>query len=573
MSEQLFLPAPKLEKSATVKRSRRLLGFGMLTVLIATFTLIYGSQQKEWLANLTISDLQISDSSGLMALREAQNAVLEKNMTGLEVIVSHGDGEADTIIKTTLSDLGFEYRLNEEYFEQDDLERITPFFSDEKVSHGSAPEIASLEMDQKKWGNFLSELEDLVNVDAEAASLEWNGFEWEMNNGVQGRELNLKKAARSFERLATLVQRDNIPEKLSLSTQSFQPLTDEATSEQLTQQYEAIQSLIGLPVVLQLGDESFPLELSQEEMIRLTEDGGAEINREALITLLTPIAESFFRETNTIRITGKEEVRYGAFQAITEGEYTEGRRVNVEELADQIINELLVVPEDEELTERRIFGKVYEIPLKVYSELDEMEYDLLSVGYSEYSKGNAANRVHNIETGLNRINGSIIDPGAKISFNRMNGPINNDFRTGYAIFGATAKPSLGGGICQVSTTFYRSLLNMGTPISMRQNHSWDLSYYRAGGYGLDATIFPSVGLDVKGINDFGSHLFFYAYNRPETEEAFVLVYGKGDGRKVTLEPEEEYIPFYGAKTLKWTQTVEMPDGEVIMNDIVSRYRM
>ncbi|MDZ4216951.1 MAG: hypothetical protein U1C97_01365, partial [Candidatus Gracilibacteria bacterium] len=87
-----------------------------------------------------------------------------------------------------------------------------------------------------------------------------------------------------------------------------------------------------------------------------------------------------------------------------------------------------------------------------------------------------------------------------------------------------------------------------------------------------ATVYPAEGLDVKAINDYGSHLFFYSYTRPETEEAFVLVYGKKDGRKVNLFPDEEYIPKNGAKTIWWTQTIEYPDGEVKENRIESRYR-
>ena len=250
---------------------------------------------------------------------------------------------------------------------------------------------------------------------------------------------------------------------------------------------------------------------------------------------------------------------------MTEGEFVEGARLNVEESLQKVQEAL-------EKGEERTRLRLYEIPVKVFSELDNKPYQLLSVGYSEYSKGNAPNRVHNIETGLSRINKTLIEPGQEISFNKSNGPIDNDFRIGYAIMGNSAAPSLGGGICQVSTTFYRGLLNLGVPILQRQNHSWDLSYYQAGGYGLDATIFPAVGLDVKATNDFDSSLFLYAYDRPDTQEAFVLIYGVGDGRQVTLEPEEEYVPWRGAKTLKWTRTIEFPDGTSREHEIVSRYR-
>jgi vancomycin resistance protein YoaR len=581
MSEQLFLPAPKTRDRSSVRRSRLMSGLGVLAVLIATVSLIFGSQQKEWLANLTINDLQLSSSTDLLVLQEAQNVVLEKNLTPIEVIVNHQDERNSLVINTSLQEIGFVYSLDEEFFDQDDLERITPFFSDNRAIHGSSPEVAQLEVDANKWKSFISGLETEVERDAEKPSLYWSEGQWHLNNGISGRSLDADNADRALGRLSMALQRGATPQKVSLQTRSVLPVVSGEEADEYQAQYEKIQAYVSQPIVLHLRDEIFRFDLNSEEDFILIEDGEVLINREKLILALDSIRESFYRETNTIRITGKEEVRYNAFQALTEGEFVEGRRVNAYELADQIIAELVKekVPEeeldeetDESLSEMHVYGQVYEIPLKVYSEIDEMEYDLISVGYSEYSHGNAMNRVHNIQTGLDRINGTIIAPGEKISFNRMNGPINSEFRTGYAIFGSTSKPSLGGGICQVSTTFYRSLLNAGTPITMRQNHSWDLSYYRAGGYGLDATIFPSVGLDVKGVNDYGSHLFFYSYTRPETEEAFVLMYGKADGRSVILEPEEEYEAFYGAKTLKWTQTIEKADGEVIMNDIVSRYR-
>lgn len=541
-------------------------------MLVLTFFVITQGQQKEWLANLTINDLHLSSSEEVAVLHQAQAAVVKKNLSPVEVIVGHQDGGEDIIINSTLQELGFEYSLHEDLFEEGDLERITPFFG-EHTEPAPVPEVAQLAVNHDKWDSFLDQLDQRISYGVHAAALAWDNGEWSFQEGRSGRRLDRESAERSFERFMIGLQRGVNPHTLRLQSLIVFAET-EGNEAALSEQFTQLQHLLRKPVHVQLQDEVHTFDLSEDPSFLVLEEGSAHINRDRLLEQVMTLAEEFYRETNTIRIVGQEEVRYNAFKAITEGEFVEGRRVNPEELTDQIIAAVEGEASEEEGEEFiKVYGKVYEMPLKVYSEIDNMEYDLISVGYSEYSQGNAANRVHNIETGLNRINGSLIAPGEKISFNRMNGPIDNDFRTGYAISGANAIPSLGGGICQVSTTFYRALLNAGTPITMRQNHSWDLSYYRAGGYGLDATIYPSVGLDVKAVNDYDSHLFFYAYDRPETEEAFVLVYGKADGRKVQLEPEEEYVPFYGAKTLKWTQTITKPDGEVILNDIVSRYRM
>ena len=52
-------------------------------------------------------------------------------------------------------------------------------------------------------------------------------------------------------------------------------------------------------------------------------------------------------------------------------------------------------------------------------------------------------------------------------------------------------PPCGGGLCQVSSTFYRAALWGGFEIVDRKPHSYAVSYYaQVGGWGLDATVYP-----------------------------------------------------------------------------------
>jgi vancomycin resistance protein YoaR len=369
----------------------------------------------------------------------------------------------------------------------------------------------------------------------------------------------------SLSELIQSLEQNTTPAVLHLATSVQKELLSAQKRREMNQLYTSIKKLVKEPLVLQLAEKTVELDLNRDKDFMSIQDGVASLNETKLQEWVESFAEEHFRAPETVKIVGKEEVRAGVNRAVLEGQFVEGRRIKAEEIFSQIKEAL-------EKDERTIVVKSYEIPVKVYSELEQQDYELLSVGYSEFSTGNAPNRVHNVKTGLDRVNGLLVDPGKNISFNKSVGNIDSEFRTGYGIFGSAALPVLGGGICQASTTFYRALLNLGVPITQRQNHSWDLSYYQAGGYGLDATIFPEVGLDVKAVNDLPSQLLFYSYIRPETEEAFVLIYGKGDGRKVTLTPEKEYVPFKGPKTLKWKQTIELPNGEIREEEIVSRYR-
>ncbi len=540
----LLLPPPSGSsyEQRKSRRFRKVLGLALLgmTISLSVFSL-YSFQEQELLASINLSELHENPLHGSFS---ADELVFEKNRMDVNLFI-HGT-EAGEIhkLQVQLSELGYGYHLSES--------------ADQGDSN------LELRVDTRKRQEFLNSIAGQFGQSSQEESIQKTDEGWAYHPPLGGVVLNaqlLKQTLREFsERLQRHEGTGIASMNLYLQQQSV------AEESKLSAVYDQLLAITEQALVVRSGDYDEVLDLREHPEWVLYNESGVRLDREQVFLWAQDLAQKLSRPTSTVRIVGTEEVRYKAHKAQVEGEFQEGIRMNADEMTSQLIDAFLN-PDVNEVQLRQ-----YEIPVKVMNEMTGEMMDLISVGYSEYSEGNDTNRVHNVETGLKRINYSYIQPGDDISFNRLNGPINGEFQMGYAIFGSGAGKSLGGGICQVSTTFYRALLNLGVPITMRQNHSWDLSYYQAGGYGLDATIFPSVGLDVKAQNDIDSPLFVYSYNRPETEEAFVLVYGKSDGRKVSLEPAEEYIPWYGAKTLKWTQTVELPDGEVKQNQIVSRYR-
>ncbi len=128
------------------------------------------------------------------------------------------------------------------------------------------------------------------------------------------------------------------------------------------------------------------------------------------------------------------------------------------------------------------------------------------VGHSEtYFKGSSAARVHNIELTTKQFASVLIAPGEVFSFNETIGPIT--VAAGYAdaaiIWGDRTAIGVGGGVCQVSTTIFRSALHAGLPIEERYNHGYVVSWY--GQPGLDATIYTPL-VDLKFRNDTSAHL-------------------------------------------------------------------
>ncbi len=79
----------------------------------------------------------------------------------------------------------------------------------------------------------------------------------------------------------------------------------------------------------------------------------------------------------------------------------------------------------------------------------------------------------NLAIAVEKIDGLIIPPGGKFSFNKIVGPRTEQcgFKKAGVIVQGRVIPGLGGGICQVSTTLYRATLMSGLKIDERHNHS------------------------------------------------------------------------------------------------------
>ncbi len=172
------------------------------------------------------------------------------------------------------------------------------------------------------------------------------------------------------------------------------------------------------------------------------------------------------------------------------------------------------------------------------------------IGHGETTfKGSPSNRIHNISTGAQFLNGALIAPGSEFSTLKTLGAI--DGSTGYlpelVIKEDKTTPEFGGGLCQVSTTLFRSVLNAGLKVTARQNHAYRVPYYEPP-VGLDATIYDPAP-DFKFINDTGNYILL------QSKVAGIKItfdlYGTKDGRSsaisdpvvtnITEPPAPEYI--------------------------------
>lgn len=118
----------------------------------------------------------------------------------------------------------------------------------------------------------------------------------------------------------------------------------------------------------------------------------------------------------------------------------------------------------------------------------KIKVSLLST-YTTPIKNDDKPRVNNIEVAIKKLNGIIIKPQEKFSFNEQIGEITpeNGYKKAPVIIDNELQPAYGGGICQVSSTLYNTLLKSNLKIIERHPHSLPVSYIPAG---KDATIVP-----------------------------------------------------------------------------------
>jgi vancomycin resistance protein YoaR len=154
--------------------------------------------------------------------------------------------------------------------------------------------------------------------------------------------------------------------------------------------------------------------------------------------------------------------------------------------------------------------------------------------------GSAAERIHNITLASAQFDGLLVKPGESFSMGGNLGDVSLD--TGYAealiILGNRTIKGAGGGVCQVSTTLFRTVFMTGFPITERHSHAYRVGYYENGdgpthlGAGFDATVFfPEV--DLKFINDSPYWILMETEVDPATKRLYWRFYSTSDGRTVS----------------------------------------
>ncbi|MDP3998567.1 MAG: VanW family protein [bacterium] len=221
--------------------------------------------------------------------------------------------------------------------------------------------------------------------------------------------------------------------------------------------------------------------------------------------------------------------------------------------------------------------------------------ELVAQGSSHFA-GSIPNRAYNVQLAASRLNGILVPPDKEFSFNKSLGDVSKltGYKEAYVIKEGRTILGDGGGVCQVSTTLFRAVLNAGLPITERHAHSYRVGYYEQDSPpGLDASVYDPQW-DLKFTNNTGGYLLIQSSVDPKTSTLVFELYGTSDGRITTISkpvvknqvppPEDLYqddpnLPKGEVKQIDWkawgadasfTQTVER-NGETLISETFSSH--
>lgn len=192
--------------------------------------------------------------------------------------------------------------------------------------------------------------------------------------------------------------------------------------------------------------------------------------------------------------------------------------------------------------------------------------ELIGSGTSTF-KHSSTTRNINITKGSSIVNRILVAPGDTFSFVKSLGEVTLEagYAKAYIIRQGKTELDVGGGICQVSTTLFRAMLNAGLDITERKAHAYRVSYYEEDSKpGFDATVFiPSP--DLKFTNDTGHYLLIQSVLDMDNRRLTYEIYGTSDGRKTEITNYRQWDSTPAPPDV-WIDDPTLPAGKTVQDE-------
>ncbi len=392
--------------------------------------------------------------------------------------------------------------------------------------------------DQRLAYTFLQSIAAETDQPVKEAGLTVQGTDVVATPGQTGRTLNLDATLIYLTGQLQSFRDGEVP----LVIQNLEPKVLD-----LSAQAEAARSILSAPLTLVLpnaqpGDPGpwvyEPAVLANMISAKPAADGErqqVELNPDALRDVLAAIQPQVDRTPQNARFYFDDPT---AQLVLIEASKT-GRRLDILPSVD-IINNALA------RGEHTVSLQITETQPAVGSEATAAQLGITQLisQNTSYFYGSSGERIQNIETAAARFHGILVAPGETFSMGQALGDVSleNGFAEALIIYGGRTIKGVGGGVCQVSTTLFRTVFFAGFPVVERYSHAYRVSYYEqtASGSvdprlaGMDATVyFPLV--DFKFVNDSQYWLLMETYTDPAARTLTWKFYSTSDGRSVTWD--------------------------------------
>ncbi len=393
-------------------------------------------------------------------------------------------------------------------------------------------------LDEKTGRDLLEGIASQVNRPVIEASLGLEGLDVIVQPGQIGREMDIAASLEVAALQMGSLQSGNIP---LIVKETYPDILDVSAQGELARQ------ILSQPLVLQIPDAAeddpgpwiIPPENLVEMMVieRVSTENGEEyriaLDSEQLRTYLENKEGRINQEAVNARMYFDDDTR-------------ELVLIEKEQVGMKLDVPLSIIGIQAQLSE----GK-HEIDLVVEKTVPQVtaEHTAEDLGITELVNSETtffyysdAGRINNIATASAKFHGIFIAPGETFSMAAQLGDITLDegYSEAWIIFGDRTIKGVGGGVCQVSTTLFRTAFFAGLPVVERYPHSYRVKYYEQtatpGSYntkmaGLDATVYVPI-VDFKFTNDTDDWLLMETYVYKTYRQLVWKFYGTKDGRTV-----------------------------------------
>jgi len=437
---------------------------------------------------------------------------------------------------------------------------------------------ATILINEEAAVNTLSEIAHAFDRPVEEARLSFEGSNVITTPGQIGRTLDMEQ---TLELVREAIRQQNFSTIPLAVTETAPDILDAEPYAQTIREFLASDFILTVPEEYNHSKEEQHLNpgvLSPMlELVKKNQNGQFSISLQfqepVLQNLLSDLAEKFNVTTSNPRFIFNDET--GEIELLENG--IAGRTLNISASLSNIQQQIASGAHEAAL----VFD--YETPtVSDNASGSDLGITELVQQQSTYFYGSSSARIQNIQAATSRFLGILVAPGEIFSMANALGEISLDtgFTEALIIYNGKTIEGVGGGVCQVSTTLFRTAFYGGYPILERYPHAYRVSYYEktAGNQinpnlaGLDATVYIPL-VDLKFQNDTPYWLLMEAYVYPESSQIIWKFYSTSDGRSVewktsgpinTVEPP---APKYYLNTQLSEGEIKQVDWEAEGSDV------